>query len=226
MSSLSCDTSGDVTAWTDLRIPPVFTIWVTGTLSTAFPIIAYRSSVTRVSRNLFEYAFLAWCPFHHSQIGPGSPNISVLVSSSLHRLSTSSPPPLASSPHRVLEPHGILMCALYLAIFLPIIPILICFRNVALPPDAYFPNVLHDLCFWNSCIPHWHGQAHEAWYPLWYVDHDFRLIPFPSNLPSPFSCLGTNSLSSPNLSRSVRIQNGCLYCTLSRSGFLTSFSLQ
>jgi hypothetical protein len=198
MSSLSCDTSGNVTAWTDLRIPPVFTIWVTGTLSAAFPILAYRSSVTRVPRTLFEYAFPAWCHFHHSQTGAGSPNISVLVSSSPHHLSTSFPPPLASSPHRVLEPHGILMCALlYPAIFLRIIPILICSRDVALPPDAYFSNVLHDLCFWNPCVPHWHGQAHEAWYSLWYVDHDFGLLPFPSNLPSPFSCLVINSLSSP-----------------------------
>ena len=119
MSSLSCDTGGNVATWTDLRIAPIFTIWVTGTLSVAFPILAYRSSMTPVSRTLFEYAFPAWCHFHHSQIGTGSPSISVLVSSSLHHLSTSSPPPLASSPHCVLEPHGVLMCALYPAIFSP-----------------------------------------------------------------------------------------------------------
>jgi hypothetical protein len=71
--------------------------------------------------------------------------------------------------------------------------------NVALPPDAYFPNVLHDLCFGYPRLPHWHSQAHEASYSLWYVDHDFGLLPFPRNpLPlSLFPCLGTNSLSSP-----------------------------
>jgi hypothetical protein len=175
MSFLSCDTSGNVTTSTDLRIAPVLAIWVTGTLSAAFPILACRSSVTRVPRTLFEYAFPAWCNFHRSQFGTGSPNISVLVSSSPQHLSTCFPPPSASSPHRVLEPHGILMCVLYPAIFSPIIPILICSRNVALPPDPYFPNVLHDLCFWDPYLPHWHGQAHEAWYSLWYVDHDFGL---------------------------------------------------
>lgn len=51
--------------------------------------------------------------------------------------------------------------------------ILICSCNVALPPDAYFPNVPHDLCFWDPCLPHWHSQAYEAWYSIWYVDHDF-----------------------------------------------------
>ena len=54
MSSLSCDTSGNVTGWTDLRVAPIFTIWVTGTLSAAFPILAYHSSLTRVPRTLFE----------------------------------------------------------------------------------------------------------------------------------------------------------------------------
>ena len=58
MSFLSCDTvaSGNVTTWADLRIAPVFIIWVTGTLSAAFPILACRSSVTRVPRTVFEYA--------------------------------------------------------------------------------------------------------------------------------------------------------------------------
>ena len=167
MSFSSCDTSGNVTTWTDLPMAPVFIIWVTGTLCAAFPIFAYHSSVTRVPRTLFECAFPPWCHFHYSQISTGSPNISVLVSSSPRHLSTSSPAPLARSRHRVLELHGILMCALlYPAIFFPIIPILICSHNVALPPDAYFPNVLHDLCFWNPCLPHWHSQAHEAWYSL------------------------------------------------------------
>jgi hypothetical protein len=86
---------------------------------------------------------------------------------------------------------------IYPAIFFPIIPILICFRTVALPPNAHFSNVLHDLFFWNPCLPHWHGQAHEAWYSLWYAGHDFGLLPFPGNHPSLFSCLGTNLLSSP-----------------------------
>jgi hypothetical protein len=118
MSSLSCDRGGNVTAWTDLRTVPIFTIWVTGTLSAAFPILAYRSFVTRrVPRTLFEYGFPAWCRFYHSQIGTGSLNISVLGLLSPHHLSTSSPPPLASSPHRALEPHGVLMYALYPAIF-------------------------------------------------------------------------------------------------------------
>jgi solute carrier family 39 (zinc transporter), member 1/2/3 len=66
MSFLSCDTTGgNVATWTDLRIAPVFTIWLTGTLSAAFPILAYRSSVTRVRipRTLFEYAFPAWYHF-------------------------------------------------------------------------------------------------------------------------------------------------------------------
>jgi hypothetical protein len=80
MSFLSCDTSGNGTTSTDLRIAPVLAIWVTGTLSVAFPILAYRSSVSRVPRTLFEYAFPAWCNFHHSQFGTGSRNISVLVS--------------------------------------------------------------------------------------------------------------------------------------------------
>ena len=71
MSFLSCDTTGgNVATWTDLRIAPVFTIWVTGTLSAAFPILAYRSSVTRVRipRTLFEYALPAWYPFLLSNI--------------------------------------------------------------------------------------------------------------------------------------------------------------
>jgi hypothetical protein len=68
MSSLSCDTSQNVTTWTDLRIAPIFSIWVTGTLGAAFPILAYRSSVTRVPRTLFEYVFSAWYQVHHSQI--------------------------------------------------------------------------------------------------------------------------------------------------------------
>lgn len=55
MSSLSCDTSGDVTPWTDLHIAPIFIIWFTGTLSAAFPILAYHSSVARVPRTLFEF---------------------------------------------------------------------------------------------------------------------------------------------------------------------------
>jgi zinc transporter 1/2/3 len=63
MSFLSCDTSGNVTTWTDLHIAPVLIIWVTGTLSAAFPILAYRSSVTRVPRALFEYVFLCWVSF-------------------------------------------------------------------------------------------------------------------------------------------------------------------
>ena len=94
----SCDAGGNVATWTlpDLRIAPVLTIWVTGTLSVAFPILAYRSSVARVPRTLFEYAFPVWFYFHLSQIGTGSPNISVRVSSSLQHLSTSSLPPLAS----------------------------------------------------------------------------------------------------------------------------------
>ena len=93
MSFLSCDTaaSGNVTTWTDLRISPVFTIWVTGTLSAAFPILACRSSVTRVPRTLFEYAFLPstffishklaqvrqisrlWCHHRHSIYSPPPP---------------------------------------------------------------------------------------------------------------------------------------------------------
>jgi hypothetical protein len=168
MSFLSCDTTGgNVATWTDLRIAPVFTIWVTGTLSAAFPILAYRSSVTRVRipRTLFEYALSAWYHFLLSTFDTGSPNISVPVSLSPQHLSTSSAPPSANSPHRVLELHGILMCALYSTAFF--ILILICSRNVALPAVAYFPNLLHDLCFWHPCFPHWQSQVHEAWYSLW-----------------------------------------------------------
>jgi solute carrier family 39 (zinc transporter), member 1/2/3 len=70
MSILSCDTSGKVATWTDLRIAPVIAICVAGTLSAAFPILAYRSSVTRVRvpRTLFEYVFPAWYPLFLSQI--------------------------------------------------------------------------------------------------------------------------------------------------------------
>jgi len=68
MSFLGCDTIGNVTTLTDLQLAPVLTIWVTGTLSVAFPILAYRSSVNRVPRTLFEYAFPTWCHFHLSQI--------------------------------------------------------------------------------------------------------------------------------------------------------------
>jgi hypothetical protein len=58
LSACDSDTSGDATAWTtDLR-SAVFTIWVTGTLSVAFPILSYyRSSAIRVPRKLFEYVF-------------------------------------------------------------------------------------------------------------------------------------------------------------------------
>jgi hypothetical protein len=102
ISFLSCDTSGNVTTWTDLRVAPVSTIWVTSTLSAAFFILAYRSSVARVPRTLFEYAFPAWFHFHLSLNWHRFANISVLVSSSPRHLSTSSPQPLASSPHGLL----------------------------------------------------------------------------------------------------------------------------
>jgi hypothetical protein len=99
-------------------------------------------------------------------------------------------PPLASSPHRVLETHGMLMYALYPAIVSPVIPILICSRNVALLPDThYFPYVLHDLCVWNPCLPHWHSQAHEVWHLLYYGTLIMYLAPFPCRAiprPSPF----------------------------------------
>ena len=60
MSFLICDMSEDVATWSDLRVAPVFAIWVVGSLSAAFPILAHRSSVARVRvpRTLFEYAFL------------------------------------------------------------------------------------------------------------------------------------------------------------------------
>ena len=75
------------------------------------------------------------------------------------------------------------MCALYPSIFPPLIPILICSRNIALSPNAYFPNVLYDLRFWSTYLSHWHSQAHEAWYSLWYVDDDFVILPFLNNTP-------------------------------------------
>jgi hypothetical protein len=63
MSLFGCDIIGHVTTWIDLQIAPVPTIWVTGTLSATFPILAYRSSVNRVPRTLFEYAFPILVPF-------------------------------------------------------------------------------------------------------------------------------------------------------------------
>ena len=68
--------------------------------------------------------------------------------------------------------------------------------------------MLTFLMFFTVCVfgilafPHWHSQAHEAWYSLWYVIHDFGLLCLPEampllTLPPFFSCLGTNSLSSP-----------------------------
>jgi hypothetical protein len=119
MSFSSCDSSGSVAIWTDdtdLRIAPIFTIWAIGTLGAAFPILVHRSParVTRIQRTTFEYVFTPRCQrFHLSQIDPGSPNMSALVSSLPQSLSTSSPLLLASSPHHVLEPHGKARCVLY-----------------------------------------------------------------------------------------------------------------
>ena len=66
-----------------------------------------------------------------------------------------------------------------------VIPILIGSRNVALPPDAYFPDVLYHLCFWDPFLSYRDSQTHEAWYQLWYVNCDFGDLPFPTN-PNPF----------------------------------------
>ena len=70
MSFSSCDRSGNATTWTwtDLRIAPVFAIWIAGTLSAAFPILSFRSPVTRVPRTLFEYAFPLSFLFRLSQL--------------------------------------------------------------------------------------------------------------------------------------------------------------
>ena len=76
------------------------------------------------------------------------------------------------------------MYALFPSYF-PKILVLIWPRNVAFTPDAYFPNVLHDLCFRDTCLPHWRSQVHETWYSLWYVDHDFGLLLIPTH-PPPF----------------------------------------
>jgi len=165
MSFLNCDSSGGATTWTEIRISPVFAIWVTGTLGAAFPILAHRSCLTRIPSAIFEYVSLPGTVFISQKLA-ASPNMSVLVSSLPQQLSTSSPLPLATSPHHVLESSGKAMCALYLIIFFPIIPILIGSCNVALPPGAYFPAVLHHLYYRDPCLPHWRSQTHESWYSL------------------------------------------------------------
>jgi zinc transporter 1/2/3 len=40
----------------DLRFAPVFTIWITGMFSAAFPILAHRSRVIRIPRTIFEFS--------------------------------------------------------------------------------------------------------------------------------------------------------------------------
>lgn len=125
MSSVNCDSSGGASTLTGLRIASVFTIWITSTFSAAFPILAHRSRVIRIPRTIFEYFLTARCYLYLSRIGTGSPSISVLVSSLPRRLSTSSPPRLASSPRHVLEPCGKAMCALYPAVLFLVLPILI-----------------------------------------------------------------------------------------------------
>ena len=93
MSSMNCDSRGGAATLTDLRIASVFTIWITGTFSAVFPILAHCSYVIRIPRTAFEYFFTSRCHLCLSRIGTGSPSISVLVSSLPRHLSTSSSPP-------------------------------------------------------------------------------------------------------------------------------------
>ena len=63
MSSVNCSSSSSAATLTDLRIAPVLTLWVVGTLGVTFPILAYSSRVTHIPRNIFEYVFSARCHF-------------------------------------------------------------------------------------------------------------------------------------------------------------------
>ena len=200
MSFFSCDMNGNVPSWTDLRLAPapVFTIWITGTLSAAFPILlAYRSSVTRVPRALFEYAFPLPDVISFSHKLAQVRQISRFWFH--HRHSIYTPPRSRYWRAHLTVSWSRMEYSSTHSIFSPITPILICCRNVALPPDVHFHNVLHYLCFGNPCFSRWHSQAHEAWNSVWYVDHHFGLLPFPTNSPSSplLYCLGTNSLPSP-----------------------------
>ena len=56
-------TSGSTTNLTDLRIASVLTLWITGTLGAAFPIIAHSSHATHIPRTIFEYIFTSRCYF-------------------------------------------------------------------------------------------------------------------------------------------------------------------
>jgi len=54
MSSANCDASGSAPALTDLRIAPLLTLWITGTLGAAYPILAHSSGATHIPRTIFE----------------------------------------------------------------------------------------------------------------------------------------------------------------------------
>ena len=63
MSFVNCDTSGSAPVLTDLRIAPLLTLWITGTLGAAFPILAHSSGATHIPRTIFEYVFTTRCHF-------------------------------------------------------------------------------------------------------------------------------------------------------------------
>ena len=63
MYPANCDASGSATTLTDLRIAPVLTLWITGTLGAAFPIIAHSSRATHIPRTIFEYILTPRCYF-------------------------------------------------------------------------------------------------------------------------------------------------------------------
>lgn len=63
MSSINYDSRRSATTLIGLYIAPVFTIWTTGTLGAAFPILAHRSRVIRIPRTIFEYIFHCTLPF-------------------------------------------------------------------------------------------------------------------------------------------------------------------
>ena len=70
--------TGTASTLTDLRIAPVLTLWITGTLGAAFPILAHSSRTKHIPRTIFEYIFAAWCHFV-SYISTGLPDILALA---------------------------------------------------------------------------------------------------------------------------------------------------
>ena len=72
-------TTGSASTLTDLGIAPVLTLWITGTLGAAFPILAHSSRTKHIPRTIFEYIFAVLYHFV-SYISTGLPNILALVS--------------------------------------------------------------------------------------------------------------------------------------------------